>query len=64
MAPPAPNIGTPVSPIDDGYILRKVSEFYERDFARIDRSKPLTPDKQAMNLDIFRGNQVWLLTDK
>ena len=58
------DIGTPVAAIDDGYILRKVSEFDEGDFARIDRAKPITPDKQIMNLDIFRGNQVWLLTDK
>lgn len=58
------DIGTPVAAIDGGYILRKVSEFDEDDFARIDRAKRLTPDKQAMNLDIFRGNQVWLLTDK
>lgn len=58
------DIGTPVAAIDDGYILRKVSAFDESDFAHIDRSQPLTPEKQAMNLDIFRGNQVWLLTDR
>lgn len=58
------SIGTPVVALDDWYILRKVSAFDENDFARIDRSKPLTPEKQAKNLDIFRGNQVWILTDQ
>lgn len=57
-------VGTPVAALDDGYILRRVSAFEESDFERLDRSQPLTPEKQAMNLDVYRGNQVWLLTNQ
>lgn len=41
-----------------------MSAFEESDFERLDRSQPLTPEKQAMNLDVYRGNQVWLLTNQ
>lgn len=55
-------IGTPVRAVGDGVVVRVVSGFAWRDFDRIVRAKTLNSDQEALNLDIYRGNQVWLKT--
>ena len=55
-------IGTPVRAVGDGVVVRVVSGFAWRDFDRIIRAKSLTSDQEALNLDVYRGNQVWLKT--
>ncbi len=49
--------------LDDGIIVRVVSGFDQSDFDKID----YTPDSEytkTRNLDVLRGNQVWLKTMK
>ncbi len=51
--------------LDDGYIIRVVDGFEnEKDFERIKYGPYLTEQQEAENLDILRGNQVWLKTMK
>ena len=60
MAP----LGTPVSAIDDGIIIRVVSDFEYEDIANIKKTLPITHSEKLRNLDILRWNQVWLKTMK
>ncbi|MFZ3232438.1 MAG: M23 family metallopeptidase [Patescibacteria group bacterium] len=55
-------VGTPVRAVGDGVVVRVVSGFAWRDFDRITRAKVLNSDQEALNLDVYRGNQVWLKT--
>lgn len=55
-------VGTPVRAVGDGVVVRVVSGFAWRDFDRIIRAKVLNSDQEALNLDVYRGNQVWLKT--
>jgi len=56
--------GTPVSAIDDGLIIRVVRDFEYADIANIKKGTELTHSDKLRNLDILRGNQVWLKTSK
>ncbi|MCD5380499.1 M23 family metallopeptidase [Candidatus Gracilibacteria bacterium] len=56
--------GTPVSAIDDGIIIRVVRDFEYEDISNIKRTPPITHSEKLRNLDILRGNQVWLKTMK
>lgn len=58
MAP----IGTPVQAIGDGVVIRTVEGFAWRDFERLQKGANLTEDQRRLNLDVYRGNQVWLKT--
>jgi len=49
--------------IDDGIILRVVDGFLFEDLQKIKRENLSHLDK-LVNLDILRGNQVWLKTNK
>lgn len=49
--------------LDDWYIVRIVEGFEYEDLWRILRGT-LTEDEELRNLDILRGNQVWLKTTK
>ena len=60
MAP----VWTPVSAIDDGIIIRVVSDFEYADIANIKKWEWLTHSDKLRNLDILRGNQIWLKTTK
>lgn len=41
-----------------------MSGFVWEDFARLKKSPHLTSLERARNLDVYRGNQVWLLTER
>ena len=56
----APN-GTPVQSLGKGIIIRVVDNWKWATFESLIRSD-LTLDNRLTNLDIFRGNQVWLQT--
>jgi len=57
-------IGDKIIALDDGLIVRVVRGFDNtRDFDRIIYGS-LNDDQQAKNLDVLRGNQVWLKTMK
>jgi murein DD-endopeptidase MepM/ murein hydrolase activator NlpD len=58
MAP----VGTPVRAIADGVVVRTVEGFAWRDFDRLQRGSKLNGDQLRLNLDVYRGNQVWLKT--
>lgn len=59
----APN-KTPVQAIDAGLIVRIVEGFEFSDLQNIKRGPQLTEEEKLINLDIHRGNQVWLKTMK
>jgi hypothetical protein len=50
--------------LDDGIIVRVVSEFEFEDLNKIVKKDDLTYDEELRNLDILRGKQVWLKTMK
>lgn len=50
--------------LDDGIIVRVVSEFDRSDFDKIDYGSNLSEYQKTRNLDILRGKQVWLKTMK
>ncbi len=60
MAP----LGTPVSAIDDGIIIRVVDNFVYEDIANIKKWKNISHSQKLRNLDILRWNQIWLKTTK
>jgi murein DD-endopeptidase MepM/ murein hydrolase activator NlpD len=43
-------------------VIRTVSGFSWRDFNRLRKGTNLSDDQKLLNLDIYRGNQVWLKT--
>lgn len=55
-------VGTPVVALGDGVILRVVKGFAWRDFGSLVKSDALSSDQELSNLDVYRGNQVWLKT--
>lgn len=55
-------VGTPVVAVGDGVVVRVVRGFAWRDFGGIVKSGKLTSDQELLNLDVYRGNQVWLKT--
>ena len=57
-------IGTDTVALDDGIIVRVVSDFSTSDFSRIVYGENLTHEQKLKNLDILRGKQVWLKTMK
>lgn len=57
-------MGTPVQALDDGIIVRVVRNFQDSDFSRIQYGSGLSLEQKQKNLDILRGNQVWLKTLK
>lgn len=57
MAP----IGTPVQSLSKGKIIRIVNDWNWGKFSTLKRWN-LTKDDELTNLDIFRGNQIWLQT--
>ncbi|PID87471.1 hypothetical protein CSB07_01535 [Candidatus Gracilibacteria bacterium] len=56
--------GTEVVALDDGVIIRIVDGFKSSELNNIKRGKSLTYLEELHNLDILRGNQVWLKTMK
>lgn len=50
--------------IDDGMVVRVVKGFLYSDLKRINHSTDLSNDQKLKNLDILRGNQVWIKTTK
>ena len=50
--------------IDDAIVVRVVSDFEFDDLNAIKKSKDLTQEEQVKNLDLLRGNQIWLKTMK
>ena len=54
--------GTPVQALGNGIIVRIVNNFTWNNFDKIIRGDHLSLQQQAKNLDILRGNQVWLKT--
>jgi len=59
----APN-GSKVVSIDDGVIVKIVNNFTFSDIGKIKKWQNLTPEDKLINLDILRGNQVWIKTMK
>jgi hypothetical protein len=57
MAP----LNTPVQALSKGKIIRIVNDWKWSDFSGF-KSGKLTKDDEFLNLDIYRGNQVWLQT--
>ncbi|MFK7779528.1 MAG: M23 family metallopeptidase [Candidatus Gracilibacteria bacterium] len=56
------NFGEQVIALDEGIIVRVVDEFDFSDLNIIKRGNNLTYDEKVRNLDILRGNQVWIKT--
>lgn len=52
---------TPTQALSDGVIVRIIDNFTWNDFDKI-RWKNLSNEDKLFNLDIYRGNQVWLKT--
>jgi hypothetical protein len=50
--------------LDDGIIVRVVSEFEFTDLNTLTKREDLTYEEELRNLDILRGKQVWLKTMK
>jgi len=50
--------------IDDGIVIKVVKDFKFSDLNQIKRWKNLTYEQKLKNLDILRGNQVWIKTMK
>ena len=50
--------------IDDGVIIRIVDGFQYSDLGRIVYGENLSYEQKLKNLDVLRGNQVWLKTTK
>jgi len=50
--------------MDDGVILRKIDNFEWKDFDRVVKTGEISEEQKVQNLDILRGNQLWLKTLK
>ncbi|MDA9129250.1 M23 family metallopeptidase [Candidatus Gracilibacteria bacterium] len=58
------DFGEELIALDDGIIVRVVSDFDRTDFDKIDYGNNLSEYQKTRNLDILRGKQVWLKTLK
>ncbi|QFR39713.1 M23 family metallopeptidase [Candidatus Gracilibacteria bacterium 28_42_T64] len=56
--------GEKVVAIDDAIVMRVVSNFDYSDLQKIKKSETLTKEEKLRNLDLLRGNQVWLKTTR
>ncbi|MDP2089992.1 MAG: M23 family metallopeptidase [Candidatus Gracilibacteria bacterium] len=56
--------GEQVIALDDGIIIRTISDFVFSDLNAIVKGNNLSDENLVKNLDILRGNQVWLKTMK
>lgn len=56
--------GENVIALDDAIVVRIVDGFIESDFSRIVYGNDISVEQGLKNLDILRGNQVWLKTMK
>lgn len=56
--------GELIKALDNGIIVRVVNNFQESDFNAIVYGNNLTSEQRIKNLDILRGNQVWIKTAK
>lgn len=54
----------PVIALDRALVIRVVDGFDDDDFDRLQKTAPVSLEDQIKNLDILRGNQVWLKTMK
>lgn len=57
-------IGTPVVAPSTAWVMRIASGFVWQDFQKLKKSDSLTDLDRARNLDLYRGNQVWLITER
>lgn len=57
-------LGDQVVALDDGLVIRVVDGFLFSDLSRIEYGENLSAEQQVKNLDILRGNQVWIKTTK
>ncbi|MDD4151457.1 MAG: M23 family metallopeptidase [Candidatus Gracilibacteria bacterium] len=55
---------TPVRSLADGIIIRVIKDFKFDDLKKIKTGSGLSFDDKMKNLDILRGNQIWLKTMK
>jgi murein DD-endopeptidase MepM/ murein hydrolase activator NlpD len=53
--------GTPVQTLAKGKVIRVINDWTWGDFKKLKKGN-LTRDDELMNLNIFRGNQIWLQT--
>lgn len=58
------NLWDEIVALDDGMIVRIVNGFQFTDLSRIEYWENLSYEQELKNLDILRGNQVWLKTTK
>ncbi|ATU05483.1 hypothetical protein BKN14_03465 [Candidatus Gracilibacteria bacterium HOT-871] len=56
--------GSTIVSIDDGIVLRIVNGFNNLEFSKLKRDGEITDQDKLTNLDILRGNQVWIKTMK
>jgi len=52
------------SAIDDGIIIRIKRNFKYEDLSKIVKGNKISDTQKLRNLDLLRGNQVWLKTTK
>jgi murein DD-endopeptidase MepM/ murein hydrolase activator NlpD len=57
-------LGESVRALDNGMVIRVISDFEYSDLNQLDHSDHLSHDDEVENLDILRGNQVWIKTAK
>ncbi|MDD5770430.1 MAG: M23 family metallopeptidase [Candidatus Gracilibacteria bacterium] len=57
-------LGQEVVSIDSGIIVKVINDFKFGDLSKIKKLNNITSDDKENNLDILRGNQVWLKTMK
>ncbi|MDD3145454.1 MAG: M23 family metallopeptidase [Candidatus Gracilibacteria bacterium] len=57
-------LGEETISIDDGLVVRVIRDFQYSDLSKLNRSSNLSDLEKAKNLDIYRGNQVWIKTMK
>ncbi|MCP4524210.1 MAG: peptidoglycan DD-metalloendopeptidase family protein [Candidatus Gracilibacteria bacterium] len=57
-------LGENVRALDEGIIIRVISDFVYEDLDKLNKSAYLSDDDKIKNLDILRGNQVWLKTSR
>ncbi|RKW24966.1 M23 family metallopeptidase [Candidatus Gracilibacteria bacterium] len=56
--------GSTIVSLDDGIVIRVVKGFTPSEFGKLKRDGEITDKDKTINLDILRGNQVWIKTMK